>query len=484
MSELVKLEHYNETYLRVRCEPSIMYEMADRFTFMVPGAKFSPKFRNKIWDGKIRLLNVTTGLIYRGLVSHIVSFCDDRDYPVIVDPQFAADEYSLHEFEAMVKELKLPFQPHDYQTDGVVHAIRNKRSLLISPTASGKSLMIYLLLRHYKKKTLIVVPSISLVHQLYSDFADYGFDSDKYVHKVFQGQDKVTQKPVVITTWQSIVDMPKKWFEDYEVVIGDEAHNFKAKSLISIMGKMENIQYRFGFTGTLDGTVTNTLVLEGLFGKTQQVITTAEMIEQKHASDFIIKSIALLYSDDERKAVSKMTYPQEMNFLVGHPARNKFIKNLTLSLKGNTLLLFQLVDKHGKILYNMIKDEAEAQGRKVFFIHGAVAGEEREAIRHIVMKEKNAIIIASFGTMSTGTNIPNLDDVIFASPSKGRIRNLQSIGRVLRKAEGKTIATLYDIADDLSWKEKKNYTLLHFVERMTIYAKEQFEYKTYTVKIT
>jgi superfamily II DNA or RNA helicase len=484
MSDLVKLEHYSETFLRVRCEPSIMYEMCDAFTFMVPGAKFSPKYKNKIWDGKIRLLNTTTGLIYRGLVDSIVRFCDDKEYPVIVDPMFAADEFSLHELEQLVESLKLPFKPHDYQLDGVVHAIRNKRSLLISPTASGKSLMIYLITRHYRKKTLIVVPSISLVHQLYSDFAEYGFDSEKYVHKVYQGQDKVTDKPVVITTWQSIVDMPKKWFESYDVVIGDEAHNFKAKSLVSIMSKMENIGYRFGFTGTLDGTQTNKLVLEGLFGKMNQVITTAEMIDQKHASDFIIKAIVLLYKEEERKVVAKMTYPQEMDFLIANAARNKFIKNLTLSLKGNTLLLFQFVDKHGKILYNMIKEEAEAQGRKVFFIHGGVAGDEREAIRHIVMKEKNAIIIASFGTMSTGTNIPNLDDVIFASPSKGKIRNLQSIGRVLRKADGKTIATLYDIADDLAWNDKKNYTLLHFVERMNIYAQEQFEYKTYTVKIT
>ena len=278
--------------------------------------------------------------------------------------------------------------------------------------------------------------------------------------------------------------MPKKWYENFDLVIGDEAHNFKAKSLLSIMNKMENIKYRVGFTGTLDGTQTHKLVLEGLFGPVYKVISTAEMIEQNHASNFLIKNIALMYSDDERRDVSKMTYPQEMDFLVKHPKRNNFIKNLVLSSKGNTLVLFQLVDKHGKILYNLVKDEAEAQGRKVFFIHGKVDGDEREAIRHIVMKEKNAIMIASYGTTSTGVNIPNLDMAIFASPSKARIRNLQSIGRILRKADGKELAVLIDIADDLNWKSKKNYTLLHFIERMKIYAEEQFEYKTYTVKLT
>jgi len=484
MSDLVRLEKYNEVYLRVRCEPSIMYEMCDAFTFMVPNAKFSPQYRNRVWDGKIRLLNTTTGLIYRGLADHIKEFCDKRDYPIEIDPEFAAAEFSVHEMEEYAKTLNLPFKPHDYQIDGVVQAIRSKRRLLLSPTASGKSLMIYMLLRHYAKRTLIVVPSISLVHQMASDFAEYGFNSDKYVHKIFQGQEKGTEKPIVITTWQSIVDMPKKWYENFDLVIGDEAHNFKAKSLLSIMNKMENIKYRVGFTGTLDGTQTHKLVLEGLFGPVYKVISTAEMIEQNHASNFLIKNIALMYSDDERRDVSKMTYPQEMEFLVKHPKRNNFIKNLVLSSKGNTLVLFQLVDKHGKILYNLIKDEAEAQGRKVFFIHGKVDGDEREAIRHIVMKEKNAIMIASYGTTSTGVNIPNLDMAIFASPSKARIRNLQSIGRILRKADGKELAVLIDIADDLTWKSKKNYTLLHFIERMKIYAEEQFEYKTYTVKLT
>lgn len=484
MSDQVKLEQYDEVYLRVRCEPSIMYELCDAFTFMVPGAKFSPQYRNKVWDGKIRLLNTATGLIYKGLAQNIKEICDARDYPCEVDPSFAADEMSVHEIEEFAKRLKLPFTPHDYQIQGVTHAIRSRRSLLLSPTASGKSLMIYMLIRHYAKRTLIIVPSISLVHQLASDFNDYGFNSDKYVHKIFEGQDKKTDKPIVITTWQSIQNQRKDWYDQFEVVIGDEAHNFKAKSLLGIMNKMVNVQYRFGFTGTLDGTQTHKLVLEGVFGPVYKVTTTAEMIQNKHASDFIIKAIALQYSEEERKAVSKMTYPQEMQFLVAHPARNNFIKNLVLSSKGNTLLLFQLVDKHGRILYNLVKEEAEKAGRKVFFIHGKVEGEEREAIRQIVMKEKNAIMIASYGTTSTGVNIPNLDMAIFASPYKARIKNLQSIGRILRNADGKTLATLIDLADDLSWKSKKNYTLEHFVERMRIYNEEQFEYKTYTVKLT
>jgi len=351
--------------------------------------------------------------------------------------------------------------------------------LMLSPTASGKSFIIYLLVRYYHARTLIIVPTTSLVSQLASDFADYGFLSDRFVHRIFAGQDKQTDKPITISTWQSLYKMPKEYFQQFDVVIGDEAHLFKAKSLTSILSMLDNCKYRFGFTGTLDGTQTHKLVLEGLFGAVRQVTTTATLIDQKHLSSFHIKAIVLKYPDEIKKLISKYDYQAEMDWLVRNDARNKFIKNLALSLNGNTLLLFQYVDKHGKVLNEMLKDS----DRKVFFVHGGVDGEEREEIRRIVESETSSIIVASYGTFSTGVNIRNLHNIIFASPSKSKIRNLQSIGRGLRKSNSKETATLYDIADDLTWKSKKNFTILHFVERIKIYSEEQFEYKIYPVNL-
>jgi superfamily II DNA or RNA helicase len=336
-------------------------------------------------------------------------------------------------------------------------------------------------MRWYLRPTLIVVPTTTLVHQMYSDFESYGFKSEKYCHKIFSGRDKKTDKPIVITTWQSIYKLRKDFFQQFDVVIGDEAHLFKAKSLTSIMSKLEDCKYRFGFTGTLDDTQTHKLVLEGLFGPVNKVTTTKELMEAGTVADFKIKIITLSYSDEIRKIVSKMNYQDEMDFIVTHEARNKFIKNLSMSLEGNTLLLFQYVEKHGKILFDMIKQEAG--DRHVFFVHGGVTGEERDEIRHIVEKESNAIIIASYGTFSTGVNIRNLHSIIFASPSKSKIRNLQSIGRGLRKSETKDSAVLYDIADDLSWKSKTNFTLKHLMERVKQYDGEKFDYKLYKVGI-
>jgi superfamily II DNA or RNA helicase len=220
-----------------------------------------------------------------------------------------------------------------------------------------------------------------------------------------------------------------------------------------------------------------------LFGPVRKVTTTAELIEQKHLADFRIKAIVLSYPDEIRQMIARAgDYQAEIDYIVRLEARNNFIKNLALSLDGNTLLLFQFVDKHGQLLYDKLK--ANCGDRKIFFIHGGVDGEERDKVREIVEKESNAIIVASFGTFSTGINIRNLHNVIFASPSKSRIRNLQSIGRGLRKSETKSEAVLFDIADDMVWKSKKNYTLLHFMERVKVYNEEKFNYKIFKVSLT
>ena len=479
--DIIEIESFDQTYNKITCDPGIGFELNEYFTFEVPGAKFMPAVRNKVWDGKIRLFNVMSCLLYAGLNKYIEEFAKSRNYTVIYKSDFSADEFSLKEANEFIDSLKIPekFERRDYQIDAFTYAIRNRRALMLSPTASGKSFIIYLITRYYAKRTLIIVPTTSLVSQLASDFSDYGLLSDKRVHRIYAGQDKQTDKPITISTWQSIYKLDKKYFEQFDVVIGDEAHLFKAKSLTSIMSKLNNCRYRFGFTGTLDDTQTHKLVLEGLFGPVRKVISTAELIDQKHLTKFQIKAIILKYPDELRKLTSKFDYQTELDYLVRNEARNRFIMNLTLSLKGNTLLMFQFVEKHGKILYDMLKD----CGRPVFFVHGGVDGEDREQIRKLLETEENAIVVASVGTFSTGVNIPSLRNIISASPSKSKIRNLQSIGRVLRKSAGKDGATLYDIADDLTWKTRKNFTLMHFVARMAIYNEEKFDYKIYPLNL-
>lgn len=482
--ERLIIKNKDEVYVKIDCSESVSYELRDEFTFMVPGAQFSPQFRARLWDGKIRLYDVRHNLLYRGLVQYIDKFCKDRNYDYNYEEEIS-QEISIQEAKEFTKEINLKYEPRNYQLDAFVHAVRNRRCLLLSPTASGKSLIIYLLLRwmleHSTQKLLIIVPTTSLVSQLFTDFADYGYDSDRYVHRVFAGQDKQTDKPVVISTWQSLHTLPAAYFKQYQAVIGDEAHQFKAKSLTHIMTNLVNAKYRVGTTGTLDGTKTHKLVLEGLFGPVKKVITTKELMDQKHVADFRIKCLLLKHSDSICQAARNFTYQQEIEYLVLNETRNKFIRNLALSLEGNTLVLYQYVDKHGKILEQLIKEKADE--RKVFFIYGKTDVEIREETRAIVESERDAIIVASYGTFSTGVNIRNLHNVIFASPSKSRIRNLQSIGRSLRKSDTKSSATLYDIADDMRHKKHENYTLKHFQERIKIYSEEKFQFKLYKIEL-
>lgn len=472
----------NEVHMRIESEAVIRQELHDFFSFAVPNAKFSPAFKNRMWDGKIYLFNTMTKELYLGLLPYVEHFAAEREYQIeYVGDVLSQESFSLKEANEFIDCLKLKMTPRDYQIDSFTHCVRNNRSIIVSPTASGKSFIIYLLTEYYSGKTLLIVPTTSLVHQMRSDFIEYGMHPDD-IHIIMGGEEKTTDRPIVISTWQSIYKMQKKYFEDFDVVIGDEVHLFKAKSLTSIMTKLVDCKYRFGFTGTLDGTEINKLVLSGLFGKPKQFVKTKELIDQDYLSKFKIKCLVLKHTEEEKKIVSKMKYQDEMDYIVRHQKRNNFIKNLTLSLNGNTLLLFQYVEKHGKVLYDIIS-KAVDDNRKVFFVYGGTDAETREQIRAITEEEHNAIIIASFGTFSTGISIRNLHNIIFASPSKSIIRVLQSIGRGLRKGSNKDKSTLFDISDDLRHKAKVNYTLNHFAERVKIYNSEEFQYKIYNINL-
>ena len=478
MSHLV-ISKKNEVYLYVDSEIHIYYELADQFTFEVPGAQFSPAYKKKFWDGKIRLFNTQNGQIYVGLLDRVIQFCKDHGYTY----EFKDNKHygTPFEFNPNISQEGVKdymnaicrYSPRSYQVEGVYDALRHNRKLLISPTASGKSLMIYSIVRYFVEKgksTLIVVPTTSLVEQMYKDFADYGWDVGSFCHKIYAGRERETDSQVIITTWQSIYKLPRKYFERFSVVVGDEAHQFKSKSLISIMTKLADAKYRYGFTGTLDGTQTHKWVLEGLFGPSYKIIKTDELMKKGHVATLDINVLLLKHPPNKFE-----NFEEEVQYIITHNRRNNFIKNLALDLKGNTLILFARVEGHGLPLYELI-NKNKSPNQKVFFVHGGVDAQEREQVREITEREENAIIIASYGTFSTGINIKRLYNVIFASPSKSRIRNLQSIGRVLRKGNKKTSATLYDIADDISYKSRRNYTLNHLIERIKVYNEENFNY--------
>ncbi len=367
------IDKKDDVYLKIEAEESIRRELGQHFTFEVPGFRFMPQFRNRVWDGKIRLFSYATGQIYVGLYPYVLNWCKENNVEVVDGTKIEDTKVDDSKVNQFIKALKIPLEVRDYQKEAFTYAVKKNRCLLLSPTASGKSLILYLLVRFNllrlpkHKKILIIVPTTSLVEQLYKDFKDYGWSSERNVHRIYEGHSKTTTKRVVISTWQSIYKLAKNYFSDYGMIIGDEAHLFKAVSLTKIMTKLVNCKYKIGCTGTLDDSKTHKLVLEGLFGAVNKVVSTTELQEQKHLADLKIMCLVLQYSEADRNLLKNKTYQEEMDFLVRNDKRNKYIRNLAANLQGNTLLLFQYVEKHGKLLQQLIKEKVG--DRPVFYIH-------------------------------------------------------------------------------------------------------------------
>ena len=495
--EVVTVEPLNAVHMKVTADAGTRQEIMNYFSFKPPGYQFTPAYKNRMWDGYIRLYQPMRPTLYVGLLGYLRKFCDDRGYELNMEDNSYSEEPVPDDYGyEIAKEINCKFTPRDYQNDYVVNAIKYNRSLSLSPTSSGKSLIIYLIQQHYwrayEHRTLIIVPTISLVHQMAGDFEDYGCDPS-LIYKIQGGIDKNTDAPIVISTWQSLIKLPKEWFDQFGVVLGDEAHQFQAKSLQKIMDKLTDCYYRHGFTGTLksEESKTHRLVLEGCFGEVKRFVSTKDLMDSGTVADFNVKAIVLNYEEqvkkDFRSAIKKIAessrkYPAEREFLVNSQRRNMFIRNLLWSLEGqNNLILFDLVEKHGKILEPLLRKD----DRQLHFIYGATKGDERERIRNLVENDpiKQHDILASYGVFSTGVNLKKLDNIIFASGSKSEIKVLQSIGRALRKGNDADKATLYDIADDLSVGSYENYTLKHFKKRIEIYGSEQFKFKIYNVNI-
>lgn len=490
----VHLEYVDDVNLRVVSEPHVLMELADHLTFKAENYKWDKRYKARLWNGDITLLNRYTGLVYAGLAHKVKKFCDAAGYAVTFDDELVYDNVSLEEVRHHIKMLNVPdwLEIRDYQIESVAKCLRSRRRTLISPTSSGKSFMIYLIATWYNKKSLIIVPTTGLVTQFESDLRSYGYTGKimTSVNDNIKGNDLDAE--IVITTWQTLDNgksrLPEAWYQQFEVVFGDEAHGCKAKTLIKILTSMRNTRYRFGTTGTLNDQPLSRTTIEGLFGPIYQSTTTRELIDSGYAADIKIKSIVLRYPEDVRKAFHKpvydakvskprkKTYQEEIDFITQYEPRMKFIKNLTLSLEGNKLVFFRMVD-HGERIFAAFEGQ-----ENVFYIDGSVT-KDREKIRQAMEVLENAILVASLGTTSTGVSIKKLSHMISCAPMKAKIKLLQSIGRMLRQHSEKSHAVMYDIVDDISWGKNKNFALKHFEERAKIYDQENFDYKIYNVSL-
>jgi superfamily II DNA or RNA helicase len=322
---------------------------------------------------------------------------------------------------------------------------------------------------------------------------------------IYSGTDKNPDSSIVFSTWQSIHQNPKEFFEDCDVVMFDEAHMAKAKCLTSIMEKCENTKFKFGFTGTLSNeneeSEIDELVLKGLFGKVETVSTNKELMDKNILTEALIYLIRLKYTDKQvcnkimngdkeikdikdYKTKRKKLFDAENEYIINSDERNKYLLELTLSRRGNTLVMFQFVEKQGKLIYNLLKNVSEKYGKDVYYVHGNVSVNERERIRQLVEERDNLIVVSSYGTTSTGLDFKNIHHIIFASAFKSRITMKQTIGRGLRKHKTKDKLYVYDLGDDFSLERKtKNFLFSHFLERVKMYKDEKFKLKLVDVEL-
>ncbi len=491
----IYISKLNEVYLQVHAELGIIRELIEYFSFEVPGFRYMPAFKTGFWDGKIRLFD-NKNKLYVGLLDELIGFAKTQEYTTISSLESEAQEPQFDPNSILSYLTSIPLSSRgeditarDYQLESVIHCLQTKRAILLAATASGKSSILYLLTRyyldHFEDNIILIVPTVGLVRQMYTDFEDYseknGWSVEDNVHQIYSGKEKNTNKRLTITTWQSIYKMPKEWFDNFGMVMVDECHSAAAKSLTGILEKMTKTPYRIATTGTLQDTKCHLLTIQGLFGPVKKVITTKQLMDRNMASQLKINCIMLEYSEEIcRIAKNSADYQAEYDFLISHKPRNEFIARLACKCPDNTLVLFKN-EEHGKILYDLIKKRAG--DRKVYFINGKINPEDREKIRKLCETEIGSILVASYGTFSVGSNLRNIYDVIFGSPTKSRIRNLQSIGRGLRPGDRGNLVRLHDIADNLRYKQYMNFSLKHYLYRISLYAEQEFHFKELTVKI-
>lgn len=496
MSELISVDKINESKLYIDCCKSTFRQMYDFFTFYAKDYKHMPLYKKGIWDGKIKLIDWKEKTIPSGLIYNIIDWANKNDYELDLDPDIhlVDDDTQYFDSNNIFNSFNLPFEPYDYQHHAVNQVLTHHRRFLLSPTSSGKSLMIYAIIREILRcsdeKILIVCPTVNLVNQMYGDFEDYSSSNDfitkDYCHKIYSGQAKKTNKNVIISTWQSLNNMPSEYFEKFSAVIVDEAHEADGKSLTKIVQNCINAKYRVGLSGTLHGAKVHEYTLIGLFGSVYETVKTKEMIDRDITSKLEIKPIIFNFNDIElKKRVSTLKYVDEIEEIINNHDVNSFICKLALSNKNNTLILYRFVEKHGLVLFNLCK--SLNKNKQVFFVAGSgkykTPIDERDRIKKLAEENNDVIIIASYKTFSTGISIKNLHNIILAHPLKGRITLLQSIGRVLRKSKVGNLATVYDIVFDFTYRTKITTTFNHFKNRLKEYKKAGFKVIMKRVKV-
>lgn len=486
MSDLI-IEKVNSSCVHLVCEDGLSHRFYNVFSAYAPGYRFNPRFKLHVWDGKVRCYNPITQILPIGLLNNLLIWCDQHkiEYSMQGFDKPLRDNIDKEELEKQMNSyITAGFQARDYQVNAVHAALTNRRGVLLSCTGSGKSLMIYTFLRYLLDnkdvhRAILIVPSVSLVEQMFSDFRDYGWDDlEDHVEMLYSGKKPTFKKEILISTWQSLEKEDPEFFEVYDACVVDECHFAKCNVVTRLLKLMHNAEYKIGTSGTLPTEISEQLQINSVIGNVLFELKSCELIARGYLTKLNIAAIFLKYPLSFIEENKERTYPEEVKMVEEYPNRNKVLNFIIdhTSPMNNMLILVNHRNHLKDVEDYLHKNYPE---KKVSIITGDVKAKVREEIRVGIEDEDGTILLATYQTMATGVNIPKLHAIMLFSNSKSRIKVLQSIGRGLRKHNSKNKVIIYDIVDDLSYKKRtgriaKNYCMQHFDERSSYYIEQEF----------
>lgn len=481
------IEKVNSSCVHLVCEDGLSHRFYNVFSAYAPGYRFNPRFKLHVWDGKVRCYNSITQILPIGLLNNLLIWCDQHkiEYSLQGFDKPLRDNIDKAELEKQMNSyITAGFQARDYQVNAVHAALTNRRGVLLSCTGSGKSLMIYTFLRYLLDnkdvhRAILIVPSVSLVEQMFSDFRDYGWDDlEDHVEMLYSGKKPTFKKEILISTWQSLEKEDPEFFEVYDACVVDECHQAKCNVVTRLLKLMHNAEYKIGTSGTLPTEISEQLQINSVIGNVLFELKSCELIARGYLTKLNIAAIFLKYPLSFIEENKERTYPEEVKMVEEYPNRNKVLNFIIdhTSPMNNMLILVNHRNHLKDVEDYLHKNYPE---KKVSIITGDVKAKVREEIRVGIEDEDGTILLATYQTMSTGVNIPKLHAIMLFSNSKSRIKVLQSIGRGLRKHNSKNKVIIYDIVDDLSYKKRtgriaKNYCMQHFDERSSYYIEQEF----------
>jgi superfamily II DNA or RNA helicase len=506
----------------------------------VKGYRYMPAFKMGVWNGQQTYFK--NGRINLGLWKEAVKGCKEieasfilenkdefplnRDVTIEKVQQFCEEYFKFHKVRTKTGEW-IPFMPYDHQIESAYKILKNRYCMAEVATSGGKSLIISIVMFYTLKhinpsaKFLIIVPSITLVTQFYDNIMEYNWGinnlvemREKKVDSILNPEAKyspcdvrveevMSERPrkysgtqdanVYIGTYQSLEKWPKEFFQQFHTVITDEAHGAKAKTITSILTKTFGHAYsRFGVSGTFPEEDTcEILTIQSVLGPKITEVSANELKEKGIITPMEIRAVIMNHNDkefDDRIQIIKKggngkdAFELEKAYIHVSDKRLDFIKKIVDKCDSNTLLLFHTIE-YGQKIFNKL--QSEIPDREFFYIDGEVSGKKREEIKKQMESTdgKVKVLVASYGTLSTGVSINAIFNVIFADSFKSEQIIIQSIGRALRLHSEKKKANIFDLVDIFDPNNMSNILFRHFKEREKFYTKRQYPYKIIKINL-